>query len=51
MRSSRIARHAARILGAATVSLLLVGAVGATPAHAAHNIKTSVTVVSGAHNI
>ncbi|WP_375425605.1 hypothetical protein [uncultured Friedmanniella sp.] len=50
MRSSRIARQAARVLGAAAVSALLLGAVSATPAHAAHGVKY-VSVTSGAHGV
>lgn len=50
MRSSRIARQAARILGAATVSALLFGAVATTPAHAAHGVKNT-TVIARAHGV
>lgn len=50
MRSSRIARQTARIIGAAAVSALLLGAVSAPPAHAAHNVKHAV-VTSFAHNV
>jgi hypothetical protein len=48
MRSSRIARQAARILGAATLSALVLAGVAATPAHAAHGITT---VSTNAHGI
>lgn len=51
MRSSRIARKAARVLGAATVSALLLGAVATAPAQAAHGVKAPTATVQFAHGV
>jgi hypothetical protein len=52
MRSSRIARKAARIFGAATISALVLAGVATAPAHAAHGIITPKPIVTaGAHGI
>jgi uncharacterized membrane protein (DUF441 family) len=39
MRSYRITRHIARILGATVASVALLGGVAAAPAHAAHGLS------------
>lgn len=53
MRSSRIARNTARVIGAVAISAALLGAASA-PAHAdAHGVRktSSITLSGGAHGV
>jgi hypothetical protein len=51
MRSSRIARHLARLVGGVAVSAVLIGGVAAAPASAAHGLRSAEVTTSQAHGL
>lgn len=51
MRSSRIARHTARIIGGVAVSAVLIGGVAAAPASAAHGVVAPAGTTTQAHGV